>query len=85
MQNMNRIRAANEIFDKRAIRLKTIEAVCTQLVSLYGSKYPLDEEKAAVFLWIANETRAGIKAMHDLSLLVQESADPDTNPEFRAP
>lgn len=75
MKTLDRIRAANDIYDKRSLRLLTIEAVCSKFVDLHGTHYPVDEHQCALFLWISNEARAARMALRELSNLVDETAE----------
>ena len=75
MNTPDRIRAAIDIYDKRSLRLLTIEAVCSKFVDLHGTHYPVDEHQCALFLWISNEAHATRMALRELSNLVNETDD----------
>ena len=74
MNRSERITRACDITDKRSMRLATIEAVAHQLTHKYGGCGPdcKDESQAALWYWIAQETRAAIEALDELSDLVRE-------------
>ena len=73
---------AIDIYDKRSLRLKTVESVCYQFTDLHGSRFPIDEHQAALFLWIGNEARAARLALRQLSDLVQEATTAPTTETF---
>jgi len=82
MDALDRIRAANDIYDKRSLRLLTLEAVCSKFVDLYGTLYPVDEQQCALFLWISNEARAARMALRELNNLVHDATqETQTEPE----
>jgi hypothetical protein len=78
MERLNRVRAANDIYDKRSLRLQTIESVCSKFVHLHGTRYPVDEHQCALFLWISNEARAARMALQELRNLVHEATEKTT-------
>lgn len=73
MSAPDRIREANSVYDKRALRLLTLEAVAAALADKHGACAPEDqnEHDAALWLWIANECRAAREALKQLTALVR--------------
>ena len=65
MNALDRSREANSIYDKRSLRLLTLEAVAAELV---GKQ---DEHTGALWLWVANESRAAREALKQLAALVR--------------
>jgi hypothetical protein len=79
MNAHDRTRSAIDIYDKRSLRLKTVESVCYQFTELHGGRFPIDEHQAALFFWIGNEARAARLALRQLSDLVREATtEPNT-------
>ena len=73
MNAAERITRANDINDKRSIRLMTIEAVASAMMARYGAcgSECRDEHQAALWYWIHNEVQAAIEALDELSDLVR--------------
>ena len=79
MNAADRIREANSIEDKRALRLLTVEAVAVELVGKHGDCAPEDgdEHAAALWHWVAAECRAAREALGQLAALVRAEGGGD--------
>lgn len=77
MNPHERITRANDITDKRSLRLKTIAAVAAELMARYGAcgAECRDDDQAALWFWIHNEAKAAIEALDELAQLVKAGAD----------
>ena len=74
-----RAHQANEIADKRSLRLSTIEAVAVELAEKYGAGASdhRDDHQAALWYWVACECRSAREALGELAGLVRRDAGGD--------